>query len=100
MGRGGEPGCKLAFPLVERPAVFEPLPPPRPQRPQRSSPSAETHSRSGLGDDDGVTPRVCVAYANGLAGFMSERATGTAFFRSCCVGNVGRMGHGAASTGS
>ncbi len=31
----------------------------------------------------------CVAYANGLAGFMSERATGTAFGSTCCVGGVG-----------
>ena len=31
----------------------------------------------------------CVACANGLAGFMSERATGTAFGSTCCVGGVG-----------
>ena len=31
----------------------------------------------------------CVACANGLAGFMSERATGTAFGSTWCVGSVG-----------
>ena len=39
----------------------------------------------------------CVACVNGLAGFMSERATGTAFGSTSCVGSVGTW---AASTGS
>ena len=30
----------------------------------------------------------CVACANGLAGFMSERATGTAFGSTSCVGTL------------
>ena len=37
----------------------------------------------------GLPPRGCVACVNVLASFMSERATGSAFFRSYCVGGVG-----------
>ena len=42
-----------------------------------------------------VPPTVRVDYANGLASFMSERATGTAFGSTSCVGSVGTL---AAST--
>ena len=45
----------------------------------------------------GLPLRVCVACVSVLAGFMSERATGTAFGSTSCVGSVGT---GAASTGS
>ncbi len=37
----------------------------------------------------------CAAYVFVLVRFMSETATGNAFFRSCCVGGVGTL---AAST--
>ena len=37
----------------------------------------------------GLSPRGCVAYVSGLAGFMSERAIGNAFGSTSCVGGGG-----------
>ena len=45
----------------------------------------------------GLPPRACVAYVNGLVGFMSEKVTNTAFDSTSCAGSVGT---GAASTES
>ena len=47
------------------------------------------------GSGTGCCQEANVACANGLAGFMSERATGNAFGSTSCVGSVGTL---AAST--
>ena len=52
-------------------------------------------TRSVRGRGFGLPPRGCVACVSVLASFMSERATGTAFGNTSCVGGVGTL---AAST--